>query len=1348
MRIHRFCAQRYVLCIGFIVALTPTFSSAQTIRLEPVTLGTVPTGATAANPFWQHLVIKLDNNVSAGNVIQINLPDSVEVADTDGDGDLEDEISIDGVSGESTGYRSVSGSEASMIQLISTTGGILGEIHVQFPITTPTKPVVASAIYGRISFTNAGESDIPAGTLTLAFVAGHQLNFLTYSTTFVDGLADTTTNSQGDVYPDSVADVFANALPDLINDDIGILGSNALTAAQSPFANADDLDDVTYRLWWSTTDSLTQVDETTADLALDSASGSAITAREGGLANLSIDVSSLAIGTYYLYTTSDITKTHPLARSRGITVRRDPRVLAVGTFLSNDPDWIDSGSLLDFDQGTTGASSIAQNAVVIDVSAVDLDDEATVRLFYSATGTLDTTSVTTSGTAPSRLITALLGAAHIDSTVTLREGVDSTLTWQAAADENSVIAAGDYYVYAVITDGTLLSMTRSDTTYNVRHSPQLVFDVRVDTVVSTGGTWPHRYHTITWNQDAGLDGDFDRDDSAVIDLYYSDDETFSLPNGVSAIQSAAADPALDTHEIVTAIRATDGVQGDNQHVWDLWSYTNPDDAGVPQEGTGYSLYGVITGGGTERLIRWEDGTGTVRSIRFVHDPHLTPLAPIAPVAVDGRRSFELSWEARDVDDAGLIWVVIVPAALAQQTDATLTWDVLRTVVGDSLWVATSLDGSLASAEPLSEDTQTRFDARPSLMTQTAYGEANPVSDGAYHAFLVLDPTAATSEPDDKSLVRRVPGRINLDGLSSGATGLVRSVIEVLPARRTMETWRDTTTFAIHPQTDGERVDVVAVFLSVDTLTTTIVDQDSTTAGVQPFATNSALAGQTLFDSVKVATDSSLAGRWVMDLVYFEQSGTTFDGTHPLATITLASRNVEGTAQLRIDNLEQRRSAFYRNGIEVGALAPETGAVIEFLPRGTLSGRIQLQGRTSHAEEVTLMLRERNGFTPVSDSLFEAVNDANTSKVGIQDSVDATGVFSLVSVPSGTYHLAVHVDRYLDGQVPLVEVNPGDELTDLEPTVRRDGISQAQYLLGGDVTGWVDTASASGPDNEIDQLDVDFVTTYFGVTTTPAHAGALADIDGDSLVWVEDLNLVAANFGVRGVEPSYRRLSNAEPSVDVQRLMQPDGRLLVRVHGDDLGDVRAYGLRLSVDSDQWRLASQQQGDWLAVNESIHAFRQAVDLLDVGAASRGGALPIKVSGTLVELVFDPISPAARGESVRLLMADLIDDAHGSRVATWLHAVAPTRFGLGQNFPNPFNPETTLRVEMQAGDTVTLVIFDATGQAIRTLVHAALPAGIHTLHWDGRDGMGRRVGSGTYFARLQGSGWQAERKMLLLR
>lgn len=1330
-----------------ILALVWTTASAQTIRLSPVALSSVPTGATAANPYWQHLVIELGNNVSAGNTITITLPDSVQVADTDGDGSVEDEISIAGNTAQVTGYRSVAGSRPDRLQLVSTTGGTLGSIHLQFPITTPTSPVISSAIYGPITFSNGGETTIPAGTLTLSFVSPHQLSLAQYSRLFVDGVADTTTSAQGAAYPDSVAYLFATGLPDLVHDDLAILGSNALTVAQVPFGNGLDDDDLTYRFWWSTTDSLTSIVDSVVTAARDAAGGTTVMASERDSVKISLDVSALATGTYYLYMTSNLTGTHPLVRSRGVTIRHDPTVLSVGTFLNGDPDWIDSGRLLDFDNGTPGLIVNARDALVIDVSAIDLDDSAKVRVFYSATGTLDTSSVTTTGTAPSRVISALTGASHVDSSVTLKEGADSTLTWQVAPNDTSVVTAGDYYLYAVITDGSTLSLTRSDTVYRVRHSPLLRFDVRQDTVIRTGGVRPHRYHTITWNQDAGLDGDIDRDHTAQIDLYYSDNGGFALPNGVSALEAAAADTSFDTHRIVENLSSTDGTQADNQYLWDLWSYTNPDGGGVPLEGTTYYLYGVITGGSTERLVRWEDGNGLPRTISFLHEPHVTPLAPVTAVAVDGRRSFEVAWEARDVDESGRIWITLVPASVAQGVAENLSWSDLQTASGDQIWIASSDDGSLAAGDSLSEDTQTRTDVRPASLVLNAAGDAMPLTDGEYHAYIVLDPTAAAS-PAASSLAHRASGRITIDGLPTGAAGLIRPAVELLPARRTMETWRDTATFAIHPNTDGQMVDVVSVFLSVDTLLVTIVDQDSVTAGVQPFATAAGISGQTLFDSVKVATDSSLAGRWVMDLVYFEQSGISFDGSQPLASITLASRNREGTAQLHVDNLSQRRSAFYRNGVEVGSLAPETGALVEFLPRGTLSGEIRLQGRTQHAEEVTLMLRERNSFLPVSDSLFEATNDVNSTKAGVQDSLDAQGAFNLTSVPTGTYHLAVHVDRYLDGQVTMVQVNPGDQITDLKPTVLRDGVSQAQFLLGGDVTGWVDTADVSGPDNEVDQLDVDFVTTYFGVTTSPTHAGALADVDGDSLVWVEDLNMIAANFDLRGVEPSYRPAAGAEPEVELQRSREGDGRLRVRVTGQELAGMRAYGVRVAYDPAQWRISGHLPGDWLPPGEAIHAYRDGGGLVDAGAARLRGEGSGSTSGSLLELLLEPVSPAADGASVRLLLADLMGDDDLRHSASWVTQSAPSAFALSQNYPNPFNPNTALRLDLPVSDMVHLRIHDATGQVIRTILRDTLPAGMHILYWDGLDAQGRRVGSGIYFARLTGTRWQAERKMLLLR
>ena len=105
---------------GLLAVLSATAHPAytQTLVQEPVSLNTVPRGATAANPYWQHLVIDLVRNPSAGNVIVIPLPAGVTVADTDGDGSLTDEISLDGETGRDTGYQATTGSTADSIRIV------------------------------------------------------------------------------------------------------------------------------------------------------------------------------------------------------------------------------------------------------------------------------------------------------------------------------------------------------------------------------------------------------------------------------------------------------------------------------------------------------------------------------------------------------------------------------------------------------------------------------------------------------------------------------------------------------------------------------------------------------------------------------------------------------------------------------------------------------------------------------------------------------------------------------------------------------------------------------------------------------------------------------------------------------------------------------------------------------------------------------------------------------------------------------------------------------------------------------------------------------------------------------
>ncbi|MCF7859369.1 MAG: agmatine deiminase family protein [Candidatus Cloacimonetes bacterium] len=71
---------------------------------------------------------------------------------------------------------------------------------------------------------------------------------------------------------------------------------------------------------------------------------------------------------------------------------------------------------------------------------------------------------------------------------------------------------------------------------------------------------------------------------------------------------------------------------------------------------------------------------------------------------------------------------------------------------------------------------------------------------------------------------------------------------------------------------------------------------------------------------------------------------------------------------------------------------------------------------------------------------------------------------------------------------------------------------------------------------------------------------------------------------------------------------------------------------------------------------------------------------------------------------------------------------------NYPNPFNPTTTISYSLKSTSSVNLAIYNMKGQLVRILVNSSQIAGMHTKFWDGKDDNGRLVGSGVYFSRLE--------------
>ncbi len=94
------------------------------------------------------------------------------------------------------------------------------------------------------------------------------------------------------------------------------------------------------------------------------------------------------------------------------------------------------------------------------------------------------------------------------------------------------------------------------------------------------------------------------------------------------------------------------------------------------------------------------------------------------------------------------------------------------------------------------------------------------------------------------------------------------------------------------------------------------------------------------------------------------------------------------------------------------------------------------------------------------------------------------------------------------------------------------------------------------------------------------------------------------------------------------------------------------------------------------------------------------------------------------------------------------APSAFTLERNYPNPFNPSTTIRFSLPREGRADLKVYDLAGRLVRTLVDEVLPATTHSVEWQGRDDRGRVVPSGTYYYRLSTDSGMAVRRMTLLK
>jgi hypothetical protein len=89
-----------------------------------------------------------------------------------------------------------------------------------------------------------------------------------------------------------------------------------------------------------------------------------------------------------------------------------------------------------------------------------------------------------------------------------------------------------------------------------------------------------------------------------------------------------------------------------------------------------------------------------------------------------------------------------------------------------------------------------------------------------------------------------------------------------------------------------------------------------------------------------------------------------------------------------------------------------------------------------------------------------------------------------------------------------------------------------------------------------------------------------------------------------------------------------------------------------------------------------------------------------------------------------------------------------GWVKNYPNPFNPGTTLQFHLSKAGHLNITVYDVSGRKIKAIIDGYFPAGEFRMSWAGENSRGERVASGTYFARMTMGDFTAVRKIVLIR
>ncbi len=340
----------------------------------------------------------------------------------------------------------------------------------------------------------------------------------------------------------------------------------------------------------------------------------------------------------------------------------------------------------------------------------------------------------------------------------------------------------------------------------------------------------------------------------------------------------------------------------------------------------------------------------------------------------------------------------------------------------------------------------------------------------------------------------------------------------------------------------------------------------------------------------------------------------------------------------------------------------------------------------------------------------------------------------------------------------------------------DGTFDSEFLTGSFAVDLEEPPYIGDINGDFAVNFTDFVSLVGAFNSASGDANFIdgGDFNNDGLVNFTDFVQMVNRFNLTYVQPDAAASKSAviaaysiDTTTRIELVGRPvssesGGEWVVDITVQNARDLKGMGITLDYDPASLKFVEAYQPDGLLLidGREAEAFgvldhdAEAEEVFIAGAVTMGDAVTA-AEGTFARVRFILTEDHPQGDLLNIVEGLIIDGSLVVSAAENIGArlsLLPEDFALEHNFPNPFNPETTIRYAVPEAADLSLIVYNILGQEIITLADERHVPGFYALRWNGKDRFGRGVASGVYLYRVHATSetqtYSQVHKMLLLK